>query len=71
MWPGDDVILIHTVAAQEVMLCFISECFQSFFTLFSASRCKNMEVPLDKIYNKTLRDKFAWAIDMTENDFVF
>lgn len=30
-----------------------------------------MEVPLDKIYNKTLRDKFAWAIDMTENDFVF
>lgn len=30
-----------------------------------------MEVPLDKIYNKTHRDKFAWAIDMTELDFVF
>lgn len=30
-----------------------------------------MEVTLDKIYNKTLRDKFAWAVDMTEHDFVF
>lgn len=30
-----------------------------------------MEVPLDKIYNKSLRDKFAWAVDMTEHDFVF
>ncbi|KAI2653454.1 DNA topoisomerase 1 [Labeo rohita] len=37
----------------------------------SVAWCKNMEVPLDKIYNKTLRDKFAWAIDMTELDFVF
>ncbi|KAL6478959.1 hypothetical protein MHYP_G00123920 [Metynnis hypsauchen] len=37
----------------------------------SVAWCKNMEVPLDKIYNKTLRDKFAWAIDMTEPDFVF
>ncbi|XP_055030731.2 DNA topoisomerase I, mitochondrial [Misgurnus anguillicaudatus] len=37
----------------------------------SVAWCKNMEVPLDKIYNKTLRDKFAWAIDMTEVDFVF
>ncbi|XP_056622350.1 DNA topoisomerase I, mitochondrial isoform X1 [Triplophysa dalaica] len=37
----------------------------------SVAWCKNIEVPLDKIYNKTLRDKFAWAIDMTENDFVF
>uniref|UniRef100_A0A673M1M6 DNA topoisomerase n=1 Tax=Sinocyclocheilus rhinocerous TaxID=307959 RepID=A0A673M1M6_9TELE len=37
----------------------------------SVAWCKNMEVQLDKIYNKTLRDKFAWAIDMTEHDFVF
>ncbi|XP_072551927.1 DNA topoisomerase I, mitochondrial [Salminus brasiliensis] len=37
----------------------------------SVAWCKNMEVPLDKIYNKTLRDKFAWAIDMTELDFQF
>lgn len=34
-------------------------------------RCKNMEVQVDKIYNKSQRDKFAWAIDMTEADFVF
>ncbi|KAK3570375.1 hypothetical protein QTP86_019249 [Hemibagrus guttatus] len=37
----------------------------------SVAWCKNMEVPLDKIYNKTQRDKFAWAIDMTELDFAF
>ncbi|XP_027017553.2 DNA topoisomerase I, mitochondrial isoform X1 [Tachysurus fulvidraco] len=37
----------------------------------SVAWCKNMEVPLDKIYNKTQRDKFAWAIDMTELDFMF
>lgn len=34
-------------------------------------RCKNMEVPVEKIYNKTQREKFAWAIDMTEEDFEF
>ncbi|XP_034540561.1 DNA topoisomerase I, mitochondrial [Notolabrus celidotus] len=33
--------------------------------------CKNMEVPIEKVYNKTQRDKFAWAIDMTEADFEF
>nr|XP_029134147.1 DNA topoisomerase I, mitochondrial-like isoform X1 [Labrus bergylta]XP_029134148.1 DNA topoisomerase I, mitochondrial-like isoform X1 [Labrus bergylta]XP_029134149.1 DNA topoisomerase I, mitochondrial-like isoform X1 [Labrus bergylta]XP_029134150.1 DNA topoisomerase I, mitochondrial-like isoform X1 [Labrus bergylta] len=37
----------------------------------SVAWCKKMEVPVDKIYNKTQRDKFAWAIDMTEEDFEF
>ncbi|XP_029910003.1 DNA topoisomerase I, mitochondrial [Myripristis murdjan] len=37
----------------------------------SVAWCKNMEVPLEKIYNKSQRDKFAWAIDMTEADFEF
>ncbi|XP_028813786.1 DNA topoisomerase 1 isoform X3 [Denticeps clupeoides] len=37
----------------------------------SVAWCKNMEVQLDKIYNKTQRDKFAWAIHMTEKDFEF
>ncbi|KAM8751444.1 DNA topoisomerase I, mitochondrial isoform 1-T1 [Acanthopagrus schlegelii] len=37
----------------------------------SVAWCKNMEVPVDKIYNKSQRDKFAWAIDMTEADFEF
>ncbi|KAK2841958.1 hypothetical protein Q5P01_012158 [Channa striata] len=37
----------------------------------SVAWCKNMEVPVEKIYNKTQRDKFAWAIDMTEADFEF
>lgn len=33
--------------------------------------CKKHEVPLEKVYNKTQREKFAWAIDMAEKDFVF
>uniref|UniRef100_A0A8D3DKM9 DNA topoisomerase I n=1 Tax=Scophthalmus maximus TaxID=52904 RepID=A0A8D3DKM9_SCOMX len=37
----------------------------------SVAWCKNTELPVEKIYNKTQRDKFAWAIDMTEADFVF
>ncbi|XP_051917644.1 DNA topoisomerase I, mitochondrial isoform X2 [Hippocampus zosterae] len=37
----------------------------------SVAWCKRMGVPLEKIYNKTQRDKFAWAIDMTDIDFEF
>ncbi|KAL2093093.1 hypothetical protein ACEWY4_010405 [Coilia grayii] len=37
----------------------------------SVAWCKNMEVPLDKVYNKSQRDKFAWAVHMTEKDFHF
>ncbi|XP_028263769.1 DNA topoisomerase I, mitochondrial [Parambassis ranga] len=37
----------------------------------SVAWCKAMEVPIEKIYNKTQRDKFAWAIHMTETDFEF
>lgn len=38
---------------------------------FHLYRCKNMGVPVDKIYNKSQRDKFAWAIYMTEVNFEF
>ncbi|XP_063052906.1 DNA topoisomerase I, mitochondrial isoform X2 [Engraulis encrasicolus] len=37
----------------------------------SVAWAKNMEVPLDKVYNKSQRDKFAWAVHMTEMDFEF
>ncbi|XP_049578717.1 DNA topoisomerase I, mitochondrial isoform X3 [Syngnathus scovelli] len=37
----------------------------------SVAWCKRMGVPIEKIYNKTQRDKFAWAIDMTETNFEF
>ncbi|XP_036405890.1 DNA topoisomerase 1-like isoform X2 [Megalops cyprinoides] len=37
----------------------------------SIAWCMKMNVPLEKIYNKSQRDKFAWAIDMTEPDFEF
>ncbi|NWI58445.1 TOP1M topoisomerase, partial [Calyptomena viridis] len=33
--------------------------------------CKKFGVPIEKIYNKTQREKFAWAIDMAGEDFEF
>lgn len=33
--------------------------------------CKKHQVPIEKIFNKTHRDKFAWAIDMTDENFLF
>ncbi|KAK2161661.1 hypothetical protein LSH36_112g05100 [Paralvinella palmiformis] len=37
----------------------------------SVAWCKKWDVPIEKIYNKTQREKFAWAIDMTEEDYRF
>ncbi|XP_071278027.1 DNA topoisomerase I, mitochondrial isoform X2 [Agelaius tricolor] len=33
--------------------------------------CKKFGIPIEKIYNKTQREKFAWAIDMAGEDFEF
>lgn len=33
--------------------------------------CKKFDVPVDKVYNKTQRDKFAWAIAMADEEFQF
>ncbi|XP_034440582.1 DNA topoisomerase I, like [Hippoglossus hippoglossus] len=37
----------------------------------SVAWCKKWSIPIEKIYNKTQREKFAWAIDMAEDDFEF
>uniref|UniRef100_F1KRZ4 DNA topoisomerase I n=1 Tax=Ascaris suum TaxID=6253 RepID=F1KRZ4_ASCSU len=37
----------------------------------SVAWCKKHGVPLEKIFNRTQREKFRWAIDMTDEDFVF
>lgn len=37
----------------------------------SVAWCKKWDVPVEKIYNKTQREKFAWAIDMAEADYSF
>ncbi|XP_058487006.1 DNA topoisomerase I, like isoform X2 [Solea solea] len=37
----------------------------------SVAWCKKFCIPVEKIYNKTQREKFAWAIDMAEKDFEF
>ncbi|XP_058663403.1 DNA topoisomerase I, mitochondrial isoform X2 [Ammospiza nelsoni] len=33
--------------------------------------CKKFGIPIEKVYNKTQREKFAWAIDMAGEDFEF
>jgi len=33
--------------------------------------CKKYDVPIEKVYNKTQRDKFAWAIAMADEEFQF
>ncbi|XP_027765380.1 DNA topoisomerase I, mitochondrial-like [Empidonax traillii] len=37
----------------------------------SVAWCKKFGVPIEKIYNKTQREKFAWAIAMANEDFEF
>lgn len=37
----------------------------------SVAWCKKNNVPVEKIYSKTQRDKFRWAIDMATADFHF
>nr|XP_003223976.2 PREDICTED: DNA topoisomerase I, mitochondrial [Anolis carolinensis] len=37
----------------------------------SVAWCKRFDVPIEKIYNKTQREKFAWAIAMADEDFEF
>ncbi|XP_014433330.2 DNA topoisomerase I, mitochondrial isoform X2 [Pelodiscus sinensis] len=37
----------------------------------SVAWCKKFGVPIEKIYNKTQREKFAWAIDMADENFEF
>ena len=37
----------------------------------SVAWCKKYEVPIEKVYNKTQREKFRWAIDMADEDYEF
>ncbi|KAK9404053.1 DNA topoisomerase 1 [Crotalus adamanteus] len=37
----------------------------------SVAWCKKFGILIEKIYNKTQREKFAWAIDMADEDFEF
>jgi hypothetical protein len=37
----------------------------------AVGRCLKHDVQLERIYSKTQREKFQWAIDMTEEDYDF
>jgi len=36
----------------------------------TAAWCKKMDVPIEKIFSKTLRDKFPWAMDV-DSDWIY
>lgn len=50
-----------------------AKCVWVFYTWLCSvlARCKKWDVPIEKVYNKTQREKFAWAIDMADEDFRF
>lgn len=62
-WYEFSIIFIQNHLRYSVVYLRIS--FQHCF------RCKKFNVPIDKIYNKTQRDKFRWAIDMADEDYEF
>ncbi|KAI6174966.1 DNA topoisomerase I [Aphelenchoides bicaudatus] len=37
----------------------------------SVAWCKKYNVPIEKVFNKTQREKFRWAIDMADEDYEF
>merc|ERR1712029_481687 len=37
----------------------------------SVAWCKKYDVGIEKVYNKTQREKFRWAIEMAGPDFIF
>lgn len=37
----------------------------------SIAWCKRFGVPVEKIYNKTQRERFAWAFNQAGEDFEF
>jgi len=37
----------------------------------SVAWCKKYDVPIEKVYNKTQREKFRWAIDMAGPEYEF
>jgi len=37
----------------------------------SVGWCKKWDVPIEKIYNKTQREKFTWALCMADENYAF
>lgn len=73
--PGEQVWM-----AQGILVTLTCEATTSFHTLASRAglrasvvtyRCKRFGVPVEKIYNKTQRERFAWAFNQAGEDFEF
>ncbi len=63
---------MHTLTQQENKEIALSTSKLNYLDpRISVAWCKKYAVPLEKVYNKSQRDKFAWAIDMAGEDFEF
>lgn len=51
-------------------LFFISFAFVNNVHLCNG-RCKRYNIPIEKVYNRTQREKFMWAIQMATEDYKF
>lgn len=40
-------------------------------SMASLFRCKKYNVPIEKVFNRTQREKFQWAIDMATDTYKF
>lgn len=59
-------------APHVLIFVFASYLFSSCnYFVFLLKRCKKYNVPIEKIFNRTQREKFQWAIDMATCDYKF
>ena len=69
---GDSVSMVIAYLQQENKEIALSTSKLNYLDpRISVAWCKKWDVPIEKVYNKTQRQKFAWAIDMAGEDFVF
>ena len=71
-WPGVCIMSFLTFTQEENKEIALGTSKLNYLDpRISVAWCKKWDVPIEKIYNKSQRQKFAWAIDMADEDFVF
>jgi len=61
----------HPGSPRQMAVKRVCVCILFMYFLWLSSRCKKWSVPVEKVYNKTQREKFAWAIDMADEHYSF
>jgi DNA topoisomerase-1 len=61
MYRIDDVLFISSKSSVPDFCCYLSQ-LNYMDPRISVAWCKRNEVPIEKIFSKTMRDKFNWAM---------